>query len=234
VRADVLADPAHRVDDRHPRARGAGDLIALIAGFNVKLAREGGRSIQASTGMFYLAVILAPAVEFAAKVRFFYGLEGIGRQTVCVHVGFDRGQHPSVRQFGQQPGTGHATSSADLDHRAGAHRAGCPPQQRSDLRRWRRQGAARRRAVTVASGSGARTRRTSCSTASSTMVARLVATVLATTAVARWSSCRQPSPVAGQPVGPARAVSARHTGSGDASPHLAGSRHRTLDADAAP
>jgi hypothetical protein len=46
-------------------------LIALIAGFNVKLAKEGGRSIQASTGMFYLAVILAPAVEFAAKVRFF-------------------------------------------------------------------------------------------------------------------------------------------------------------------
>jgi len=46
-------------------------LIALIAGFNVKLAREGGRSIQASTGMFYLAVILAPAVEFAAKVRYF-------------------------------------------------------------------------------------------------------------------------------------------------------------------
>src|SRR5690606_31573954 len=27
-------------------------LLALIAGFNVKLAREGGRSIQASTGMF--------------------------------------------------------------------------------------------------------------------------------------------------------------------------------------
>lgn len=46
-------------------------LIALISGFNVKLAREGGRSIQASTGMFYLAVILAPAVEFAAKVRYF-------------------------------------------------------------------------------------------------------------------------------------------------------------------
>ena len=46
-------------------------LVALIAGFNVKLAREGGRSIQASTGMFYLAVVLAPAVEFAAKVRFF-------------------------------------------------------------------------------------------------------------------------------------------------------------------
>ena len=46
-------------------------LIALIAGFNVRLAKEGGRSIQASAGMFYLAVILAPAVEFAAKVRFF-------------------------------------------------------------------------------------------------------------------------------------------------------------------
>ncbi|MEX2324628.1 MAG: hypothetical protein WD576_02660 [Nitriliruptoraceae bacterium] len=46
-------------------------LIAIIAAFNVRLAKEGGRSIQASTGMFYLAVILAPAVEFAAKVRFF-------------------------------------------------------------------------------------------------------------------------------------------------------------------
>lgn len=46
-------------------------LIAVIAVFNIKLAREGGRSIQASTGMFYLAVILAPAAEFAAKVRFF-------------------------------------------------------------------------------------------------------------------------------------------------------------------
>lgn len=46
-------------------------LIAVIAGFNLKLAREGGRSIQASTGMFYLAVILAPAAEFAAKLRFF-------------------------------------------------------------------------------------------------------------------------------------------------------------------
>lgn len=46
-------------------------LVALIAGFNVRLANEGGRSIQASTGMFYLAVILAPAVEFAAKIRFF-------------------------------------------------------------------------------------------------------------------------------------------------------------------
>ncbi len=46
-------------------------LIGLISGFNVKLANEGGRSIQAATGMFYLAVILAPAAEFAAKVRFF-------------------------------------------------------------------------------------------------------------------------------------------------------------------
>ncbi|MDX1621721.1 MAG: hypothetical protein R3320_12065, partial [Nitriliruptorales bacterium] len=46
-------------------------LIAVIAGFNVRLAQEGGRSIQASTGMYYLAVILAPAAEFAAKVRFF-------------------------------------------------------------------------------------------------------------------------------------------------------------------
>lgn len=46
-------------------------LLALIAGFNVRLAREGGRSIQAATGMSYLAVVLAPAVEFAAKVRFF-------------------------------------------------------------------------------------------------------------------------------------------------------------------
>ncbi|MDP8930480.1 MAG: hypothetical protein M3O70_18410 [Actinomycetota bacterium] len=46
-------------------------VVAMIAAFNVRLAWEGGRSIQASTGMFYLAVILAPAAEFAAKVRFF-------------------------------------------------------------------------------------------------------------------------------------------------------------------
>ena len=46
-------------------------LVALIAAFDVRLAREGGRSIQAATGMSYLAVVLAPAVEFAAKVRFF-------------------------------------------------------------------------------------------------------------------------------------------------------------------
>ncbi|MDX1512059.1 MAG: hypothetical protein R3249_11970, partial [Nitriliruptorales bacterium] len=46
-------------------------LLGVIAIFNIKLANEGGRSIQAGTGMFYLAVILAPAAEFAAKVRFF-------------------------------------------------------------------------------------------------------------------------------------------------------------------
>ena len=46
-------------------------LVAMTAGFNVKLAREGGRSIQAATGMSYLAVIMAPAAEFAAKIRFF-------------------------------------------------------------------------------------------------------------------------------------------------------------------
>lgn len=46
-------------------------LVAIIAAFNVRLAAEGGRSIQAATGMAYLAVILAPAAEFAAKVRFF-------------------------------------------------------------------------------------------------------------------------------------------------------------------
>lgn len=46
-------------------------LLAVIAYFNVRLAKEGGRSIQASTGMFYLAVILAPAAEFATKIRYF-------------------------------------------------------------------------------------------------------------------------------------------------------------------
>jgi hypothetical protein len=50
---------------------GVTGLLGVIAVFNVKLANEGGRSIQAGTGMFYLAVILAPAAEFAAKVRFF-------------------------------------------------------------------------------------------------------------------------------------------------------------------
>jgi hypothetical protein len=52
----------------------AGGLVAicaLIAFFVVKLAKEGGRSIQAATGMFYLAVIMAFSAELAAKVRFF-------------------------------------------------------------------------------------------------------------------------------------------------------------------
>jgi hypothetical protein len=46
-------------------------ICALIAGFVYKLAREGGRSIQAATGMFYLAVIMAFSAELSAKIRFF-------------------------------------------------------------------------------------------------------------------------------------------------------------------
>jgi hypothetical protein len=46
-------------------------VCALIAGFVWKLAREGGRSIQAATGMFYLAVIMALSAEMATKFRFF-------------------------------------------------------------------------------------------------------------------------------------------------------------------
>jgi hypothetical protein len=46
-------------------------ICALIAGFVFKLAHEGGRSIQAATGMFYLAVIMAFSAELAAKFRFF-------------------------------------------------------------------------------------------------------------------------------------------------------------------
>ncbi len=46
-------------------------VCALIAGFVWKLAAEGGRSIQAATGMFYLAVIMAFSAELAAKFRFF-------------------------------------------------------------------------------------------------------------------------------------------------------------------
>lgn len=46
-------------------------VCALIAGFVWKLAREGGRSIQAATGMFYLAVIMAFSAEMSAKFRFF-------------------------------------------------------------------------------------------------------------------------------------------------------------------
>ncbi|CAN5185912.1 MAG: hypothetical protein H0V93_03675 [Euzebyales bacterium] len=46
-------------------------ICALIAGFVWKLAQEGGRSIQAATGMFYLAVIMAFSAELAAKFRYF-------------------------------------------------------------------------------------------------------------------------------------------------------------------
>ncbi len=52
----------------------AGGLVAvcaLIAGFVWRLAREGGRSIQAATGMFYLAVIMAFSAEMSAKLGFF-------------------------------------------------------------------------------------------------------------------------------------------------------------------
>lgn len=46
-------------------------ICALIAGFVWKLAHEGGRSIQAATGMFYLAVIMAFSAELSAKIGFF-------------------------------------------------------------------------------------------------------------------------------------------------------------------
>jgi hypothetical protein len=46
-------------------------VCALIAGFVWKLAQEGGRSIQAATGMFYLAVIMAFSAEMSTKFRFF-------------------------------------------------------------------------------------------------------------------------------------------------------------------
>ncbi len=46
-------------------------ICALIAGFVVKLAGEGGRSIQAATDYFYLAVIMAFSAELASKYRFF-------------------------------------------------------------------------------------------------------------------------------------------------------------------
>lgn len=46
-------------------------ICALIAPFVWKLAKEGGRSIQAATGYFYLAVIMAFSAEMAAKLRFF-------------------------------------------------------------------------------------------------------------------------------------------------------------------
>ncbi len=46
-------------------------LCALIAAFVWKLAHEGGRSIQAATGYFYLAVIMGFPAELATKIRFF-------------------------------------------------------------------------------------------------------------------------------------------------------------------
>jgi hypothetical protein len=46
-------------------------ICAIIAGFVWKLSQEGGRSIQAATGMFYLGVIMAFSAELAAKFRFF-------------------------------------------------------------------------------------------------------------------------------------------------------------------
>ncbi|HUH06589.1 MAG TPA: hypothetical protein VML96_02170 [Egibacteraceae bacterium] len=52
----------------------AGGLVAvcaLISGFVWKLAQEGGRSIQAATGMFYLAVIMAFSAEMSSKLGFF-------------------------------------------------------------------------------------------------------------------------------------------------------------------
>lgn len=52
-------------------AAGLVTICAMIAGFVWKLAGEGGRSIQAATGYFYLAVILAFSAELATKLRFF-------------------------------------------------------------------------------------------------------------------------------------------------------------------
>lgn len=52
-------------------AAGLVTICALIAGFVWRLAHEGGRSIQAATGYFYLAVIMAFSAELATKYRFF-------------------------------------------------------------------------------------------------------------------------------------------------------------------
>jgi hypothetical protein len=52
-------------------AAGLVAICALIAGFVWRLAYEGGRSIQAATGMFYLAVIMAFSAELSSKIRFF-------------------------------------------------------------------------------------------------------------------------------------------------------------------
>lgn len=63
----VLAVPGFSV----MLAIGLVSVCALIAAFVWKLAREGGRSIQAATGMFYLAVIMAFSAELSTKFRFF-------------------------------------------------------------------------------------------------------------------------------------------------------------------
>jgi hypothetical protein len=47
-------------------------ICALIAPFVWKLATEGGRSIQAATGYFYLALIMSLSAELASKFRFFH------------------------------------------------------------------------------------------------------------------------------------------------------------------
>jgi hypothetical protein len=47
-------------------------ICALIAPFVWKLAKEGGRSIQAATGYFYLAVVMSLSAELASKFRFFF------------------------------------------------------------------------------------------------------------------------------------------------------------------
>lgn len=52
-------------------AGGLVGICVLIAGFVWKLAKEGGRSIQAATGYFYLAVIMAFSAELSAKIGFF-------------------------------------------------------------------------------------------------------------------------------------------------------------------
>lgn len=52
-------------------AAGLVAICGLIAGFVWRLANEGGRSIQAATGMFYLAVIMAFSAELSNKIRFF-------------------------------------------------------------------------------------------------------------------------------------------------------------------
>lgn len=47
-------------------------ICALIAPFVWKLGKEGGRSIQAATGYFYLAVVMSLSAELASKFRFFF------------------------------------------------------------------------------------------------------------------------------------------------------------------